>query len=194
MDRQPVLEGERLYLRPLTESDWPALFAVASDRELWSNHPSHDRWLEPVFRAFFDDALAKGGALAIGRADPPCHRRPVQPRWGDPDRVRLQRVQLVSLATACLVDGDPQKRRLSDRPPCLVIGTGCDSGDAGPSAGASPRQAEEARASAEHAARPCSVAPEWAWAVWTCVGQTAPRSVGCYWARSCFGVSGFRLC
>ena len=65
MDRQPVFEGERLYLRPLTESDWPALFAVASDRELWANHPSHDRWQEPVFRAFFDDALAKGGALAI---------------------------------------------------------------------------------------------------------------------------------
>ena len=65
MDRQPVLEGERLMLRPLTEADWPALFAVASDRELWANHPSHDRWQEPVFRAFFDDALAKGGALAI---------------------------------------------------------------------------------------------------------------------------------
>jgi RimJ/RimL family protein N-acetyltransferase len=65
MDRQPVLEGERLILRPLTEADWPALFAVASDRELWAAHPSHDRWQEPVFRAFFDDALAKGGALAI---------------------------------------------------------------------------------------------------------------------------------
>ena len=65
MDRQPVLEGERLYLRPLTEADWPGLWAVASDRELWANHPSHDRWQEPVFRAFFDDALGKGGALAI---------------------------------------------------------------------------------------------------------------------------------
>jgi RimJ/RimL family protein N-acetyltransferase len=65
MDRQPVLEGERLILRPLTEADWPALYAVASDRELWARHPSHDRWQEPVFRAFFDDALAKGGALAI---------------------------------------------------------------------------------------------------------------------------------
>ena len=65
MDRQPVLEGERLLLRPLTEADWGSLFAVASDRELWAGHPSHDRWQEPVFRAFFDDALAKGGALAI---------------------------------------------------------------------------------------------------------------------------------
>ncbi len=65
MDRQPVLEGERLLLRPLSEADWEALYAVASDRELWAVHPSHDRWQEPVFRAFFDDALAKGGALAI---------------------------------------------------------------------------------------------------------------------------------
>ena len=65
MNRQPVLSGERLLLRPLTEADWEALYAVASDRELWARHPSHDRWQEPVFRAFFDDALARGGALAI---------------------------------------------------------------------------------------------------------------------------------
>jgi RimJ/RimL family protein N-acetyltransferase len=65
MDRQPVLEGERLLLRPLARDDWDTLFAVASDRELWALHPSHDRWQEPVFRQFFDDALAKGGALAI---------------------------------------------------------------------------------------------------------------------------------
>jgi RimJ/RimL family protein N-acetyltransferase len=65
MDRQPVLEGERLVLRPLRENDWDALYAVASDRELWALHPSHDRWQKPVFRAFFDDALAKGGALAV---------------------------------------------------------------------------------------------------------------------------------
>lgn len=65
MDRQPVLEGERLLLRPLRESDWDALYAVASDPELWAVHPSHDRWQEQVFRAFFDDALSRGGALAI---------------------------------------------------------------------------------------------------------------------------------
>ena len=65
MDRQPVLEGERLILRPLVPADWDALFAVASDRQLWALHPMHDRWHEPVFRAFFDDALAKGGALAV---------------------------------------------------------------------------------------------------------------------------------
>ena len=65
MDRQPVLEGERLQLRPLRPEDWSALWAIASDRDLWAAHPSHDRWQEPVFREFFADALAKGGALAI---------------------------------------------------------------------------------------------------------------------------------
>ncbi|PKP90237.1 MAG: GNAT family N-acetyltransferase [Alphaproteobacteria bacterium HGW-Alphaproteobacteria-14] len=63
LDRQPVLEGERVLLRPLRHDDWDALFAVASDPLIWAQHPAHDRWREPVFRAFFDDALAGGGAL-----------------------------------------------------------------------------------------------------------------------------------
>ncbi|QZP08548.1 GNAT family protein [Caenibius sp. WL] len=64
MNRQPVLEGERLLLRPLRPDDWAALYGVASDSLIWALHPAHDRWREPVFRAFFDDALAHGGALA----------------------------------------------------------------------------------------------------------------------------------
>jgi RimJ/RimL family protein N-acetyltransferase len=63
LDRQPVLEGEHVRLRPLRADDWDALFAVASDPLIWEQHPAHDRWQEPVFRAFFDDALANGGAL-----------------------------------------------------------------------------------------------------------------------------------
>jgi RimJ/RimL family protein N-acetyltransferase len=65
MDRQPVLEGERLLLRPLEPDDWNALYAIASDRAVWALHPAHDRWQEAVFRAFFDDALANRGALAV---------------------------------------------------------------------------------------------------------------------------------
>lgn len=63
LDRQPVLEGEHVILRPLRADDWDALFAVASDPLIWEQHPAHDRWQEPVFRAFFEDALANGGAL-----------------------------------------------------------------------------------------------------------------------------------
>lgn len=65
MDRRPVLEGERLLLRPLVADDWAALYAVASDPLLWELHPAHDRWREEVFRAFFADALEQGGALAV---------------------------------------------------------------------------------------------------------------------------------
>ncbi len=65
MNRQPVLEGERLHLRPLAVADWDALFAVASDPLIWEVHPGHNRWQEPVFRAFFDDGLAQGGALVV---------------------------------------------------------------------------------------------------------------------------------
>ncbi|MEP2736653.1 MAG: GNAT family protein [Erythrobacter sp.] len=65
MDRQPVLENERFLLRPLAEDDWDALFAIASDPAIWEQHPMHDRWRVDVFRDFFIDALAKGGALAI---------------------------------------------------------------------------------------------------------------------------------
>ena len=65
MNRQPVLEGDRLRLRPLRPGDRDALHAVARDPEIWAMHPSPDRWQEPVFRRFFDEALARGGALAI---------------------------------------------------------------------------------------------------------------------------------
>ena len=65
MNRQPILEGERLLLRPLVAEDWAALYRAASDPLIWAIHPAHDRWQEPVFRAFFDDALAQAGALAV---------------------------------------------------------------------------------------------------------------------------------
>ncbi len=65
MDRQPVLAGERLLIRPLAEDDWEPLYAVAADPLIWELHPAHDRWQEPVFRAYFAEALASGGAVAV---------------------------------------------------------------------------------------------------------------------------------
>lgn len=65
MDRRPVLQGDRLTLRPLVPDDWDALFAVASDPAIWAVHPAHDRWQELVFREFFAEAMTRGGALAI---------------------------------------------------------------------------------------------------------------------------------
>ena len=61
--RQPHLITPSLHLRPLRPADWDALYAVASDPAIWTQHPAHDRWREPVFRAFFQQALESGGAL-----------------------------------------------------------------------------------------------------------------------------------
>ena len=62
-DAQPTLTDATVTLRPLATSDWDALFAVAADAAIWAGHPAHDRWQEEVFRTFFADGLASGGAL-----------------------------------------------------------------------------------------------------------------------------------
>lgn len=68
-DMQPRLEGERLSLRPLTAQDFSALHAAAADPLIWEQHPVKDRWREPVFTIFFEDALASRSTLvAIDRS------------------------------------------------------------------------------------------------------------------------------
>jgi len=63
-DPQPTLKSELVELRPLAGDDWGELYAVASDPLIWEQHPDSDRHEEAVFRRFFRDALASGGALA----------------------------------------------------------------------------------------------------------------------------------
>ncbi|HSX57522.1 MAG TPA: GNAT family N-acetyltransferase [Sphingomonas sp.] len=65
MDFQPTLTGELAVLRPTVAEDWERMFAVAADPLIWEQHPFHNRWQEPVFRAYFEDALASGGGLTI---------------------------------------------------------------------------------------------------------------------------------
>lgn len=60
---QPTLHGRLLSLRPLRPEDFSALYTAASDPLIWEQHPASDRYQEPVFRAYFRDALASGGAL-----------------------------------------------------------------------------------------------------------------------------------
>ena len=64
-DLQPHLKGELIELRPLTPNDWDKLFTVASDSLIWEQHPEPDRYREDVFRIFFREALASGGAFVI---------------------------------------------------------------------------------------------------------------------------------
>jgi N-acetyltransferase len=63
MLRQPVLKGQLLELRPLRPEDFDDLYAVAAAPLIWEQHPHNTRYQEDVFRKFFSDALASGGAL-----------------------------------------------------------------------------------------------------------------------------------
>jgi N-acetyltransferase len=63
VDRQPVLKGTLVELRPLRAGDYDDLFAVACDPLIWEQHPAKDRWQEQGFRTFFNEALQSGGAL-----------------------------------------------------------------------------------------------------------------------------------
>lgn len=62
---QPILENERIKLVPLTESDFEALYKVASDPEIWMQHPNKDRWKREVFQNFFEGAIKSKGAFKI---------------------------------------------------------------------------------------------------------------------------------
>lgn len=62
---QPILETSELQLLPLQIEDFEALYKVASDPEIWKQHPNKDRWKKEVFAVFFDGAIKSGGAFKI---------------------------------------------------------------------------------------------------------------------------------
>ena len=64
-DFQPILKGARVIVRPISPSDWESMFAAAADPEIWVQHPSSDRYTEPAFRQYFDDAIECGSAFAF---------------------------------------------------------------------------------------------------------------------------------
>lgn len=41
------------------------MFAAAADPAIWAQHPAADRYTEPVFRRYFEDALASGSAFTF---------------------------------------------------------------------------------------------------------------------------------
>jgi N-acetyltransferase len=73
---QPTLKGDVVEVRPLRADDFDALYGVASDPLIWEQHPSRDRYREDVFREFFRNAMASGGALLVlDRRAAPLARR-----------------------------------------------------------------------------------------------------------------------
>lgn len=64
-ERQPILRGRLVTLRPLSPSDRDDLYDVASDPLIWEQHPCNDRHERDSFNRFFDESLESGGALAV---------------------------------------------------------------------------------------------------------------------------------
>jgi len=62
---QPILENERIKLVPLNPADFESLYLVASDPEIWLQHPNKDRWKKEVFELFFEGAMNSKGAFKI---------------------------------------------------------------------------------------------------------------------------------
>ncbi len=65
MNLQPVLQNDLVLLQPLKESDFEALYKVASDPLVWEQHPNRNRYQREVFQTFFDGAIESKGAFLI---------------------------------------------------------------------------------------------------------------------------------
>jgi N-acetyltransferase len=62
---QPTLTGPTVIVRPVASGDWAELFAAGSDPKIWEVHPVPDRYTEPKFRQFCDDAVESKMAFAF---------------------------------------------------------------------------------------------------------------------------------
>ena len=59
------LENDKVSLIPLLEKDFDDLYAVASDPEIWEQHPNKDRWRLEQFKNFFEGAIQSKGAFKV---------------------------------------------------------------------------------------------------------------------------------
>ena len=64
-DLQPTLSGSLVHLKPLEESDFEALYRVASDPAIWEQHPAKERSEREGFRRFFEEAMDTKAAFLI---------------------------------------------------------------------------------------------------------------------------------
>ena len=62
---QPILENEKYQLIPLQKGDFELLYEVASNPEVWEQHPNKDRYKREVFKNFFQGAIESEGAFKI---------------------------------------------------------------------------------------------------------------------------------
>lgn len=62
---QPKLGNEFVTIKPLHESDFEALYQVASDPLIWAQHPNPQRYQRDIFTTFFKGAIESKGAFIV---------------------------------------------------------------------------------------------------------------------------------
>lgn len=65
LDIQAILETDNILLLPLLETDFEQLYAVASDPNVWAQHPNKNRWQRDIFEVYFEGAILSKGAYKI---------------------------------------------------------------------------------------------------------------------------------
>lgn len=59
------LQNDTVVLKPIEEYDFEALFSVASNPEIWEQHPEPDRYKREVFQIYFNSAIKSRSAFLI---------------------------------------------------------------------------------------------------------------------------------
>jgi len=62
---QPKLQNDYVIIEPLKESDFEALYKVASDPLIWEQHPNKNRYQREVFQTYFEGAVESKGAFLV---------------------------------------------------------------------------------------------------------------------------------
>lgn len=63
---QPIhLKNDLIHLLPLQETDFSALYKVASDPLVWEQHPNKLRYQSAIFQNYFEGAILSKGAFLV---------------------------------------------------------------------------------------------------------------------------------
>ena len=62
---QPTIRGASISIRPLVEADFDDLYSCASDKNIWSGHPSPDRYKLSEFKPYFSNAINSKASVAV---------------------------------------------------------------------------------------------------------------------------------
>ena len=69
MNLQTILQNEEITLHPLEITDFEGLYTVASDPNIWEQHPNKNRWKKEEFSLYFEGAINSKSAYKIVQSE-----------------------------------------------------------------------------------------------------------------------------